>query len=350
MDSPTSAPGSNECSIDGFRLTATRPEELEAVTGFLATAFQTPLSARFVSPGIFHWKYLTERPDWNMPRSYLLRESSTIVAHIGVWPLHFCGPSGQRAGIQALDWAASPQHPGAGSRLRLALEELADFGIGIGGTVAAQQTRSKLGFRPRGTMTIFGRVLRPWLRHRSNTAGSGFRRFGRLGRDLFQAVKPLARVRSALSAHPVESFDDSLDRLLSLAERGEVRSYRTAAVLNYLLSCPDTNCCGVVFRCQSSLCGYALLTRVRGQARIAALWVRDDWASAYQLATEIASRDPSVYEVIAGVSSSAERIAVKQSGYRVRNTLPIAIKDTHQVIPSGLTPCVQLVDTDVFFL
>lgn len=350
MDGPVRAPGSNEFSVDEFRLIPTRPEDVEPVTGFLTTAFHAPRTARFVSPGIFLWKYFAKRPDWNMPRSYLLREDSSIVAHMGVWPVRICSPSGQRAGFQALDWVASPQHPGAGSRLRLALEELADFSIGIGGTDAAQQARSKLGFRPWGTMSIFLRVLRPWLKHRTATAGSGFRQFGQLGRDLFHAVNPLARAGSGLSAHAVESFDESLDKVLSWAEPGEVRSYRTAAALNYLLSCPDTNSCGVVFRRGGSLWGYALLTRVGGQARIAALWVRDDWKSAYQLATEIASRDRSVFEVIAGVSSSSEEIALKQSGYRVRNTLPIAIKDTHKVIPSGVTPCVQLADTDVFFL
>jgi hypothetical protein len=350
MDSPVRAPGSNEFSVDEFRLTPTQPEDVEPVASFLAAAFHAPLGARFVSPGIFLWKYFAKRPDWNMPRSYLLREDSSIVAHMGVWPVRFRGPSGQRAGLQALDWVASPEHPGAGSRLRLALEELADFGIGIGGTVAAQRARSRLGFRPWGTMTIFVRVLRPWLKHRTAAAGSGFRRFGRLGRDLFHALKPLARAGSGLSADVVESFDESLDTVLSLAEPGEVRSYRTAAALNYLLSCPDTNSYGVVFRHGSSLGGYAVLTCVGGQGRIAALWVRDDWGSAYQLATEIASRDPSVFEVIVGVSSSQEEVALKQSGYRVRNILPITIKDTHEVIPSGVTLCVQLADTDLFFL
>jgi hypothetical protein len=44
MDSLARALGSNEVSSDEFRLTATRPEEVEPVAGFLATVFHAPPS------------------------------------------------------------------------------------------------------------------------------------------------------------------------------------------------------------------------------------------------------------------------------------------------------------------
>lgn len=350
MDSPARTLGSTEISSDAFCLTATRPEEAERVARFLAGVFREPLGARSLSPAIFRWKYFAKRPDWNQPRSYLLRENDAIAAHIGVWPIRFRGPSGHLTGIGTVDWAASRAHPGAGSRLRLGLQDLADFEVGIGGTAASQRARPKLGFRPWGTLSVFQRVIRPWLKYRRVTAGSGLRRFGRLGLDLFHAARPFATVRSEWTADTVKTFDESLDGVLSLPDPGEVRSYRTAAALNYFLSCPDTDCTGLVFRHQGLLCGSALLSRVGGQVRIAALWARDDWESAYQLATEIAAQDPTVYEIIAGASSVREETALKRMGYRVRNTVSIAVKDNNNVISSGLRPCIQLVDSDAFFL
>lgn len=350
MDKAVSVLASNEIGNHELRLTATKPEELDPVLGFLTSIFQMPLSARFVSPGIFHWKYFTRRPDWDGPRSYVLRDSNSLVAHIGLWPVRFRSPVGHLAGVQALDWAASRQHPKAGSHLRVALEELADFGLGIGGTIAAQQARARLGFQPWTKLSIFRLVIRPWLKFRKVRTGSRFRRLGRWGRDLLHAPGSVSLVGSSWSAHLVESFDESLEKVLSLPEPGELRSYRSSAVLNYFLACPGSNCRGVVFSCRGSACGYALLTRLAGQARIAALWAPNDWESAYRLTTEIISMDPTVYEIIAGVSSSVEKTALLQSGYRVHDSRPIALKDASRVVPSSLEPCVQLADSDAFFL
>jgi len=350
MDSPARDFRDDRTSPDPFQVTATTPDEADRVTGFLSSIFQAPLDARFISPGIFHWKYFAKRPDWDQPRSYVLKEDDALVAHIGVWPTRFRGPSGELTGMHTLDWAANRERPGTGSRLRLEVEELADFGIGIGGSVAAQMARAKLGYRTWRQMSILVRVVRPRLKFRSTSGGSQLRRFGRLGRDLVHAARSFSAARSGLSAQVVESFDDSLDKVASLAERGEVRAYRTAAVLNYFLSCPDANGIGIVFCDRSTLCGYGLLTRLGGQARIAALWVRGDWESAYQLATEIAAKDPNVYEMIAGASSAREELALVRNGYRVRNVKSVDIRDARGMIRSGSAPCVQLADSDAFFL
>ena len=344
------APRRNAPAAHEFQLTATQPHEVDSVLGFLASVFETPRSARFISRRIFQWKYFARRPDWDGPRSYVLRDRSSLIAHIGLWPVRFQSAGGCLLGVQALDWAASPDHPKAGSQLRLALEEVADFGLGIAGTIAAQQARSKLGFQPWGKMSILRRVIRPWLKFRKVRAGSRFRRWGRWGRDLLHTPRSVSSIGSAWSAHVVESFDESLDKVLSLAEPGELRPSRSSAVLNYFLACPQSHCRGVVFCCRGSLCGYALLTQLGGQARIAALWAPDDWETAYRLTTGIISNDPTIYEIIAGVSCSTEETALLANGYHAHDSRPVALKDAKRVVRATLAPCVQLADSDAFFL
>ena len=96
--------------------------------------------------------------------------------------------------------------------------------------------------------------------------------------------------------------------------------------------------------------GYGLLTRLEGQVRIATLWVRDNWEGAYRLATEIAGKQPDVYEVISETSSAEEERALIRNGYRIRNLKPIHIRDGRGVIGPELAPPVQLADWDSFFL
>jgi hypothetical protein len=228
------------------------------------------------------------------------------------------------------------------------MDTLADFQLGISGTEAAQKTRLKLGFRPWGNITTFVCVVRPWLRMQKSPASSLLRKGARLLRDFLRTPSPSLSPR--WTAQIVEQFDESIESAIPVEFAGDLRPCHSMAHLNYLLACPASQARGIVFRHQGSLCGYAVLTRIAGQARIACLRVSHGWDIAYQLATQAAAQDAETYEVLAQASHPGEAIALRKNGYRVYDVKATALKDLQRVVSPEWTPGLQMTESDAFFL
>jgi hypothetical protein len=230
------------------------------------------------------------------------------------------------------------------------MDTFADLQIGISGTEAAQRTRHKLGFRPWGNIARFVRVLRPWRRAKEST-GSPLRRSLRLLRDaLHRPLRPVTAC-GEWTMEEVGSFEEGLNHAPEVRPGvGELRPYHSAAQLNYFLACPESNARGMIFRHRGQLCGYALLTRIGGQARIGCLRVSHGWDTAYHLATELAGRDPQAYEVVAQASHPGEAVALRKNGYRVSDVHATAIHDPQKRVSLEWTPGLQMTESDAFFL
>jgi hypothetical protein len=59
---------------------------------------------------MMRWRYWELRGDWSEPRAYVLERDGVITAHVALWPMVYGGARG----VQMIDWASSPDAPGAG--------------------------------------------------------------------------------------------------------------------------------------------------------------------------------------------------------------------------------------------
>ena len=91
-----------------MRVHAVEPGDAGAVRAFLASIFGVTTDATFLRADIFDWRYFQPRPDWEGPRSWVVKMEGQIAAHIGVWPLTLRTPTGPVTFVHPLDWAASP--------------------------------------------------------------------------------------------------------------------------------------------------------------------------------------------------------------------------------------------------
>jgi hypothetical protein len=117
-----------------------QPDWIPALGRFLREGFHAPPDAVFAAPDVLEWKYFDPRPGVHAPspRSFVLRESGDIVAHIGLTPTSFVTLGSTRREISTLhtiDWLA--MRGGAGAVLmRRALRE-ADVQYVLGPTEEA---------------------------------------------------------------------------------------------------------------------------------------------------------------------------------------------------------------------
>jgi hypothetical protein len=336
-----------------LRIEATSPADQAALVQFLTSVFHTSPDAPFVDPRLMRWKYFEPCEDWDGPRSFVLKQGSEIVAHAGIVPVKFLGRDREVRGVHLIDWAASPNVPGAGVLSLRKAASLTDTLLAVGGSTNTRQIMPKLGFKEVGTLRVFARVIRPW----EQVSADAFRDWkapARFARNFLWSLSPRPLLSADWSAAPVARFDESSAAAFPNATAEFTGCKRTPGILNYMLRCPGASFSAFSISRGEQLRGYFVLSWLGRQCRIADAFVNSgisaDWQSAYALATCTAADDPRTCEVEAASSVPLSTAAISQNGFHLRDEQPIFLSDPKQFLSGAPALNISLLDGEGSYL
>jgi hypothetical protein len=306
------------------RVEPTASADLDDIARLLSAAFGATADAPFINRDLLRWKYLDPAGD-DIPRSYVLRQESDIIAHCALMPLNFAAR--QISGACFMDWVGDRRVPGAG--VTLLKKVLAQFDVGFiaGGSEATRALAPRLGFKQRQDLNLFARVIRPLgqVMTRPRTT---------VWRDAARLVRNARWSRSALGQIDAEWRAVSVSRFESLPDSVSMQSLtpeRQPSTLNYWLRCPAAPVSAFEIRCRDARVGYFLLCQVSGQSRIVDLRLSAESSSdremAYRVAVRTASEDRAACEVITLGSTREASAALEGCGFRHRGFEPLFVYD-----------------------
>lgn len=328
----------------------TTPDDAGGVREFLQRAFDVDAHASFLRPDVLAWKYWDHRGDWEGPRAYVLERDGAIVAHAGIYPMVF--DAGAIRGVHMIDWASDRAAPGAGLALLQKLNGLFDFIYASGGSEMTRKVLPAFGFvevtrQWRGARPI--RPVRQVLGHQTR----GWRRAPRLVRNLAWSLEVPAVGSGAWNAVAIEPAMLS-NRFASVDASDASVSPRSSAFFDYLSRCPAVRI--RTFRMTESGVdrGHFALGVLRGQARLAGVWLHEpdshSWRAAFTLARHAARNLEGANEfVCAGTRGQSER-AAEQAGLRVVGTAPVYLLNRKGKLALRDDFQFQLADNDGAFL
>jgi hypothetical protein len=343
-------------------LQATSASDLGALSQFLARAFDAAPGAPFVNPAVMTWKYWDARGDWSGPRSYVLMRDGAITAHAGIWPMTFGSGADAVRGVHMIDWASAKEAPGAGLALVQKLAGMYDFIYSIGGSEMTCKVLPSFGFVEYARVWKGVRPLRP-VRQMLTHQSRNWKLAPRLLRNSLWAAQG-ARSKKNWQAKEVLAAELSGNDLASdFIPRTNHASPRPAAFFEYLLRSPAAPFRFYKISEGGQRMGHFALSLVRGQARIAGVWLREAsveaWAAAYRLARNTARDLPGACEVVAVGSVGASGAGAEQAGFRILpgptvylldKTKDKTKTDKTKRLPLGEDFQFQLCDSDAAFL
>jgi len=333
-------------------LRPTSPGDLNVLRQFLARSFDVDPGAPSLSPAAIAWKYWDRRDDWTDPRSYVLEKDGVIIAHAGIWPVTFgAGADGVR-GLSMIDWASAKESPGAGLVLVQKLAAMFDFIYSIGGSEMTCKVLPAFGFVEYRREWIGVRPLRPLrqiLTHQTRT----WKLAPRLIRNWWWAMpKGLSPWKNCKA---VEILPQEVSQDIYLSQMADASfSPRPPDFFEYLLRCPVAR-----FRLYGivdgpELRGHFAIGVLRGQARIAGVWMREPsheaWAAAYFLALQTALGLDGAYEIVAVGSEGTSRGGAAQAGFRIMQGPLVYMLDKKKKLALSPEFQFQLSDDDRAFL
>jgi hypothetical protein len=335
------------------QFTATLPSEQTALAELLQSTFPKSSEVNSFLPDVLRWKYFSPHPDWDAPRSYVVKQDQAIVGHGGIWPLRLAGASRELYAFDFFDWAARRNATGVGVLLLRKMAGLADLFLTIGGSEDTQKILPRLGYQQSGEVKLQVKVVRPWLQFRANSE-SGWKAPLRLLRNTLWSLDSLPPAPKGWRVSKISRFDSSAEAVLNGQRREVLTPLRTIAGLNRLLDCPATTFGAFLMFKENQLRGYFMLSLVAGQTRIADLRLApenpESWKAACVLAARTAAEIPETCEIAAGFSRIEVQQAFEQTGFRPRHTLPIFYYDPQKVLQSVSTFDLSMVDGDACFM
>jgi hypothetical protein len=341
------------CKTMAFEFVPIQASEQQDLIQFLVKSFQAEPTLNSFRPEVIHWKYFADHPEWTSPRSFAIKQQGQIVAHGGVWPVSLVTPKTEVKAIHVIDWAASRSAVGAGVHLLRKVGGLADMLLTIGGSQDTTNLLPKLGYKRCGELRRYARVIRPWLQFRT-TPEKNWKTPIKFLRNSARALTGIPSAPKGWQASKVTSFTGSIDS----GAIGHTTSFtsprRTAAGLNYLLSCPAACFSGFLVSQAQRLRGYFLLTHVGRQARIVDVWIdrddRESWQAICALATRTAAADPETCEIVGASSIEVTGEAWLQAGFVHRRTDQIFCYDPRDLVHYGPPLALNLADGDLCIL
>ena len=295
---------------------ATTKDDLPNICAFLQRVFETGPHPAFLAPEVMLWKYWAHRDDWTEPRSYVLEKGSSIVAHAGIWPVTFGGGAQAIRGLQIIDWAAAKDSPGAGLTLVQKLAAMFDFIYSVGGSEATQKVLPAFGFVKYAREWNGARPIRP-VRQILTHQTRNWKLAPRLLRNYFLSKHKTMHQNDSWQAEEIAAHQIAADLVSPQASF----SPRTPAFFKYLVSCPVTRFHCYRIRNANEQQGHFAIGVLRGQARLAGVWLRDtspqSWRMAYTIAQRTAANLPCAYEFVAAGTEGASAEAAALSGLRI---------------------------------
>jgi hypothetical protein len=330
---------------------ATTPADAPAIAAFLGRIFEAGPGEPIVDPRMMEWKYWKERPGWQGSRSYVLERGGTIVAHAAAWPSKILAGAGIPS-FFPIDWAASPEFPGAGVSIMKHMTELVPVNFVYGGSEAALKMYFAIGYRSRNEVRTLALPLRP-VRQILSSRRWNWKMPARLARNVLWSRGGL-RDENGWRAQPIDQSELSKSRVpWPVGDPRALLLERDAELFQYLTACPLTSPAFFLAIRDSEPAGYFCLTFPPGQARIADAWVVsnqvEDWAGIYALAIQQASQHPGVNEITAAALNEASFYGLERCGFYTRAIDPVQIFDPRGKVPPDLPLQVQLIDGDAAF-
>ncbi|MGO8793619.1 MAG: hypothetical protein ACLQLC_02255 [Candidatus Sulfotelmatobacter sp.] len=333
-------------------LRPTSISDLKALSQFLMAAFDAGPAAPFLDPALMAWKYWDGRDDWSGPRSYVLEKDGAIVAHAGLWPITWPAAPQAARGIHMIDWASSSDSPGAGLALVQKLAAMFDFIYSIGGSEMTCKVLPAFGFIEYTRQWKGARPLRPLrqiLTHQTRT----WKLAPRLLRNSLLAMTKGANPYQNWQAIAIQPEKLSGESYLSQAA-GASFSPRPPAFFEYLLRCPSARFRLYGIMAGRELKGHFVISVLRGQARIAGVWLREPtseaWTAAYFLARQTALGLRGCNEVVVFGSENHSRTAAAHAGFRIMPGPTLYLLDKQKKLSLAPDFQFQLADGDLAFL
>lgn len=251
-----------------------------------------------------------------------------------------------------IDWASAKGSPGTGLALVQKLAGMFDFIYSIGGSDMTRKVLPAFGFVPWNQQWRGVRPLRP-VRQMLTHQERGWKSLPRLARNLWWGASrgvPPPAVWKAKEISPNEIAPETYGCALP-----ECRySPRTPAFFEYLLRCPNIHFRLYGLTDDRGPAGHFAVGILRGQARLAGVWLREPsrqaWTAAYYAARQVAAGLPGAYELVMHGTEGAARDSALQAGFRVRpgTTVFMLVKQDAQQLCRDFQ--FQLSDSDFAFL
>lgn len=320
----------------------TTPDDRPALSKLLADVFGSPPESSLLHPALMAWKYWDPRPDYPEPRSYVLESDGEFIGHVGLWPLDYAGVRG----VHMIDWAASRNSPGAGISMVQRVARMFEFIVAIGGSETTRKVLPAFGFKEVAQSWEAARPLRPLpqiLSHQNRN----WKLAARLARNSWWALSPAVHPPAAWGIQEISpSAAGSLPTRYSFA--------RTPAFFEYLGRCPGAGYRFYSLTRAGEPAGLVLMSSVRGQARVAGVWLSEasdeSFGAAYTLSQRVARDISGAYEFVAkGVEGAAGRAAAA-AGLRVVSRGPVFVLDKKSRFTPPADFQFQLIDDDGSFL
>lgn len=307
-----------------------------------------------VEPEHLDWKYWRERADGSGPRSYVLTDGSTLLAHGAAVPGTLCWSGGRSRAIHMIDWGARREAIGAGIFLMNQIGRLTDVLFGVGGSNDTLTIMPRIGYQPRGSVTGYVRTLAP-LGILRRPSASRWKRLPRMGRSVLWCMSaPRGDLRGwavrRLGADEVEQ----VEAVLPQPRAGLAVFERDAALLRHALACPIVPVELYALERSGRIGGYFLLSYAPGQARLADCWMASedpaDWRALAHAAVREARRHGGMAELVAWASDPGFAQVLQSSGFHERLTLPIHLRSSGREAAPQQTLRIQMLDSDAFYL
>jgi hypothetical protein len=331
-------------------LRPTSISDMSAVRQFLQGAFNTSYDAPFLDPAVMAWKYWDRRGDWDEPRAYVLERDGAIVAHAAICPLAL--GAGEVRGAQMIDWASARETPGTGLALVQKLAAMFDFIYSIGGSEMTRRVLPAFGFAEYTQQWNGARPLRP-VRQILTHQNRNWKLAPRFVRSCLWAW-PKGPEGLHKGWRSEEIAPDAIsDELHSTHVVDSCFSPRPPAFFEYLLRCPIARVRLYGIWDERELKGHFAVGVVRGQARVAGVWLRDPdsdaWKAAFYITQQVARRLEGVHEIVAAGTEGESEEGAARSGLRIVGHTPVYLlnKKGKLVLPPNFQ--FQLSDDDALF-
>lgn len=319
---------------------------------FLRGVFQASDDALFTASAQMQWKCWEPRPDWNGSRSFAFEDGSGgMIAHLCAWPFSLCTNRGTFNGLHPIDWASAKTAHGTGTLLLRQVLAMRDFGGFIGGSNAGQKTIRQAGYQPVVKMHMLARPLRPWLQA-SNHQRRNWKLPARVLRNSVWAARSTT-VPAGWSCEPIQPANFPAEILpTSMSDIAVVQ--RSPELFAYMMKCPTARY-ELRLICRSGEPrGYALLSFVPGQARIADAWVAsgnsEEWRTLYALCIQAALDDGAPAEIVATVTLDHALRGAQACGFRAYQQTDVLILDPQRHFADMNRFHVQMLENDMSFL
>jgi hypothetical protein len=328
------------------------PEDVPAIVALLA---QAGMRGRTVEPHSLHWKYWQPRADWAGPRSFVLANGSSIVAHGGVIPGSCAWESHRITTLHVIDWVASPREIGAGVALMNYIGQRAEALLAIGGGPQTMQILPNIGFRATGTAIGYARPLSS-LRLLQGGGRRNWRRVLRFARSLaWRLAAPPAVPGNGWLARCVGGDDlERISAVFPVPTRGMGVCERSADLFRYTLACPIVPMQLYSVEREGRVRGYFLLASAPGQVRIADCWMDSerpaDWRAMINCAVAQAGRDRCAAEVVIWASDPLLSQVLRASGFHARQKTPILLRPANGAAVPGAPVRAQMLDNDAAYM